>query len=187
MKSKILLSCAILLSILLIASACSDVSQEEYDKLAVDLAQTQEELDAAKDVISQLQVSLAETGEELQGVKTELDYYKANPPVIEVDFVDIGEIAKLTKLRVSGGATANNTYIIECELELTGDLPGRVNVVDVELYVNIRFTDSERWIDISSTGFITTKPVIYLDTGLQHLDQSIQIRVIPSFKVFGAH
>ena len=186
MKSKLLLSCAILLSILLVLSGCSDVSQEEYDKLAVDLAQTQEELDDAKYVISQLQVSLAEAEEELQGVKTELDYYRTNPPVIEVDFVDIGEIAKLTNLKVSKGATGNSTYIIECELELTGDLPGMVNVVDVELYVNIRFTDSERWIDTSSTGFITTKPVIYLDTGLQNLDQSIQIRIIPSFKVFGA-
>jgi len=186
MKSKILLICAIILSILLVASACSEVSQEEYDKLADDLAQKQEELDDARDTISQLQVSLAEAEGELQGVQTELDYYKANPPVIKVDFVDIGEIAKLANLEVSKEATANSTYIIECELELTGDLPKMVNVVDVELYVNIRFTDSERWIDTSSTGFVTTKPVIYLDTGLQHLDQPIQIRIIPSFKVFGA-
>jgi hypothetical protein len=170
---------------MLVVPGCSDVSQDEYDKLAVDLAQTQKELENARESISQLQESLAEAQDELQGVTTELDYYKSNPPVIEVDFRDIGAIAKLTSLKVSKQATANSTYVVECKLELTGDLPGMVNVVDVELYVNLQFKGSERWIDLSSSGFVTTKPVIYLNTGLQHLDQPIQIRIIPSFKIFG--
>jgi hypothetical protein len=61
-----------------------------------------------------------------------------------------------------------------------------VNVVDVELYVDDAFNGSERWIDISSSGFVTTKQFINFDTGLEQFDKPIKIRIIPSFKVFGA-
>ena len=162
------------------------VSQGEYDKVSTELAQTQEELAEAEASLSEIEGTLAEIEELLAQVQGELDAIKANPPVLEVDFIDIGEIARLTNLSLTKEASEESTYIVECQLDLTGELPGLTNVVDVELYIGDWFIDSDRWIDISSTGFVTTKPNIRLDTGLDDFVESIKLRIVPSFKVFGA-
>ena len=167
-----------ILSISLVAAGCdTGITQEDYDDLSRDLAEAEEELDQAKTIISELQSTLA-------GVQGELDDFKANPPVLEVDYVDVGDIAKLTSLRMSKETSATGTYVIELRLELTGDLPSMTNVVDVELYIDDKFITFERWIDISSSGFVTTRPEIALDTGLQEFTEAIKLKIVPSFKVF---
>ena len=125
------------------------------------------------------------TEEMLTGVQAELDAIKANPPVLEVDFIDIGEITRLTNLKLTREASEGSTYVVECQLELIDELPGLVNVVDVELYIDYRFIDSDRWIDVSSTGFVITKSNIRIDTGLDDFVESITLKIIPAFKVYG--
>ena len=161
------------------------ITQEDYDSLGRDLqraqqelAQTQQSLIQAESAISDLQTTLTET-------QAERDDCKYNPPVLEVDFVDIGAISKLTNLKLSKQNPPGGTYVVECELELTGELVQLSNVIDVELYIQEAFIDSVRWIDVSSTGHITTQSDIRLDTGLEDLTESIKIKIVPSFKVFG--
>ena len=177
MITKALLLCTILIVCIIAAGCDTGITQEDYDSLSSELAEVEDELNQAKAIISELQSTLAE----IQG---ELDDFKANPPVLEVDYVDIGGIAKLTNLRMSKETSDAGTHIIECQLELTGELPDRTNVVDVELYIDDKFITFERWIDISSSGFVTTKPEIALDTGLQEFAERIKLKIVPSFKVF---
>jgi hypothetical protein len=187
MNVKVYIACAVFISISLIAASCAvSISQEEYDRLGSELAQTEDELALAKAVNSDIEDELMEIQKELDNAQAELDSIKASPPALEIDFIDAGKIAKLINLKVSKDNPQTGTYIIECQLELTGALPGPTNVVDVELYINDRFVDSDRWIDISSTGFLVTKAQSRLDTGMEDLVESIKLKIVPSFKVFGA-
>jgi hypothetical protein len=180
MRKRVSLVLTVCILILLVSTSCATrISQEEYDELDSELKQVQQELIQAEATVSSLQTELTE-------VQEELDSYKANPPVLEVDFIDIGAVAKLTKLKLSKQASLEGTYIVECELELTGNLPGLYNVVDIELYIQDLFIDSERWIDVSSTGHVTTQSKIQLDTGLEDFVESIKLKLVPSFKVFGS-
>ena len=175
------------LAFALALAACSTgVSQDEYDTLEADRAQVQRELDSANTIVAELEFALSASQDELSQVQAELDDLEANPPIVEVDFVDVGLVARLTGLKVMKETAANSTYSITVELDLLGDLPRLTNVVDVELYVGLLFVDSQRWIDISSTGFVTTNPTIRLETQLAELPESVQLRVVPAFKVFGA-
>ena len=175
------------LAFALALAACSTgVSQDEYDRLEADRARVQRELDSANTIAAELEAALSASHDELSRVQAELDDLEANPPIVEVDFVDVGLVARLTGLKVMKETAANSTYSITVELDLLGDLPRLTNVVDVELYVGLLFVDSQRWIDISSTGFVTTNPTIRLETQLAELPESVQLRVVPAFKVFGA-
>ena len=175
------------LAFALALAACSTgVSQDEYDRLEADRARVQRELDNANTIVAELEAALSASQDELSQVRAELDDLEANPPIVEVDFVDVGLVARLTGLKVMKETAANSTYSITVELDLLGDLPRLTNVVDVELYVGLLFVDSQRWIDISSTGFVTTNPTIRLETQLAELPESVQLRVVPAFKVFGA-
>lgn len=186
MGTKAILTCTMFLLISLVAVSCTTgVSQEDYDKISSDLAHAQAELAEAEASLAETQATLSETKEMLTEVQAELDAIKANPPVLEVDFIDIGEITRLSNLKLTREASEGSTYVIECQLELIGELPGLVNVVDVELYIDYRFIDSDRWIDVSSTGFVTTKSNIRLDTGLDDFVESITLKIIPAFKVYG--
>jgi hypothetical protein len=160
-------------------SCTTGISQEDYDAFNTQLLQTQRELTQAETIVLNLQ-------SELTNIQSKLDDLKANPPVLEVDYLDIGEISKLTYLKMSKKSSGNGTYIIKCQLELTSELPELTNVVDVELYIDDKFITFERWIDISSSGFVSTKPEIVLDTGLRKFVELIKLRIVPSFKVFGA-
>ena len=64
-------------------------------------------------------------------------------------------------------------------------MPPMVNVVDVELHIGGSFVTSERWIDISSTGYSIVKPRVKLDTGSEEPVESVMIKFVPAFKVFG--
>jgi len=187
MRVKAFFACIMLVLIsLAVASCATGVSQQEYDKLASDLAQTEEELERTEATLDEAEATLSATEEVLAQLQAELATIMANPPILELHFVDIGDIAKVTDLKVAKEATEGSTYIVECQLELTGELPELVNVVDVELYVEERFVGTYRWIDISSTGFITTNATITVDTGLEDFVGSIKLKIVPSFKVFGA-
>jgi hypothetical protein len=178
--------CTILLLISLAVAGCdTGVSQEEYVRISGDLAQAQSELSAAELSLAETQATLSDTEDTLAEVQAELDAIKANPPVLEVSFLDIGEITRLTNLKLTKDVSEGSTYVVECQLELIDELPGLVNIVDVELYINYQFVDSERWIDVSSTGYITTKSDIRLDTGLSDFVESITLKIIPAFKVYG--
>ena len=179
MRAKGFLACIVFVSISLVAASCTTgVSKEEYDRVSSELAQTQEELATTKGNLSETQAMLAQA-------QSELDALKTTPAILEVVFVDRGGIARLITLKVIKEASDEGTWVVECQMEQTGPLPTLVNVVDVELYIEDRFIDSERWIDISSTGFIVTKPSIRLDTGTDEFVESIELRVVPAFKVFG--
>jgi hypothetical protein len=166
------------------AACSSGVSQEDYDELSAALQQTQDDLEQVEATLTQTEASLEESQELLDAAQKELADIKANPPVLELQFVDIGDIARVTDLKMAREATEGSTYIIEGELELLGELPDLVNVVDVELYVNEQFRGSYRWIDISSTGFVTQKTTITIDTGVEEFVGPIKLKIVPSFKVF---
>jgi len=179
MRARGFLACIVFVLISLVAASCTTgVSQEEYDRVSSELARTQEELATAKGNLSETEAMLAQA-------QSELDALRAAPAILEMVFVDRAGIARLTSLKVTKEASEEGTWVVECRLEQTGPLPTMVNVVDVELYIERRFVDSERWIDITSTGFVITKPSIRLDTGIVSFVESIELRVVPAFKVFG--
>jgi len=179
MKRWYLASIASMLIMLSITGCSTGITEEEYELLG-------RELSEAEATISGLQAQLDEAVEQREQAQSELDAIKASPPILEVDLVDIGEIARVVNLKLYQEPPGEGTYKVEAQLELLGELPDSVNVVDVELFAETSFADSDRWIDISSTGFVTTKESIILDTGLAYFADSIQMRVIPAFKVFGA-
>jgi hypothetical protein len=183
---KAIVICTIVLLISVTAVGCdTGVSQEEYDRISGELARAQSELSATELSLAETQAALSDAEETLTAVQAELDAIKANPPVLEVSFIDIGEITRLTNLKLTRDIAGNSTYFVECQLELIDELPGLANVVDVELYINNQFIDSERWIDVSSSGYIITKSDIKLDTGLSDFVESITLKIIPAFKVYG--
>ena len=178
MRARGFLACIVFVLISLVAASCTTgVSQEEYDSRISELAQTQEELATTKGNLSETEAMLAQA-------QLELEALRLTPATLEVVFVDRGGIARLTFLKVTKEAP-EDTWVVECQLEQTGELPTLVNVVDVELYIEDRFIDSERWIDVSSSGFAVTKPSIRLDTGTGEFVESIELRIVPAFKVFG--
>ncbi len=186
MRVKVIMICSMLLLTLPFVPGCSTgVSQEKYDAISSDLVQAQAELAETEASLIETQATLSEIEETLTEVQAELDAIRTNPPVLEVDFVDIGAITRLTNLKLTKEAPEDSTYVVECQLELTGELPGTVNVVDIELYIDYKFIDSDRWIDVSSTGFITTMSNIRLDTGLSDFVESITLKIVPAFKVYG--
>jgi len=186
MNVKVFIACAVFISISLIAASCAaSIPKEEYDRLSSELAQTENELALTKAANSDIEDELTELQQELDNAQSELNSVKAEAPAVEIDFIDTGKIARLINVRVSKDNPPAGTYIIECQLELTGVLPGPTNVVDLELYINDRFVASDRWIDISSTGFQVTKPQSRLDTGVEDFVESIKLKIVPSFKVFG--
>jgi len=185
MRAKGFLACIVFVLISLVAASCTTgVSQKEYDEVSSELAQTEEELAAAKGNLSEIQAKLSQTEAMLAQSQLELEALRLAPATLEVVFVDRGGIGRLVSLKVTK-ETAEGNWVVECHLEQTGPLPTLVNVVDVELYIEDRFIDSERWIDVSSSGFAVTKPSIRLDTGTGEFVESIELRVVPAFKVFG--
>ena len=160
MNVKVFIFCAVSVSLLLIAGSCApSVSKEEYDRLSSELAKTENELALAKAAKADIEDELMEIQKELDNAQSELNYIKANPPAIEIDFIDTGKIARLINVSASKDNVQTGTYVIECQLELTGSLPGPTNVVDIELYINDRLIPI---LNLAAAAMLLTNPQLII-------------------------
>jgi len=171
----------------LVVSGYSDrVPQDEYDTVSNDLAQVRQELENQQEALAAAQANLTAAEAELEELQAELDDIKYNPVIVEVRLTGHSGIASVESLKFARYSGEGGTYYVDCDLEQTGKLPPMVNVVDVELHIGGSFITSERWIDISSTGYTVVKPGVKLDTGSEEPVDSIMLKFVPAFKVFGS-
>jgi len=170
----------------LVVSNYSDrVPREEYDTVSNGLTQVSQELEQAQEALAEAQANLTAVEAELYEVKAELDDFKSSPVIVEVHLRGHSGIASIESLKLAKYSGEGGTYYVDCDLEQTGNLPPMVNVVDVELHIGGSFITSERWIDVTSTGYTVVKPGVKLDTGSKEPVDSITLKFVPAFKVFG--